>query len=141
MVRPGQYRNGRVNSHGRYSLRSVLCHRQNTGLQFFIGIAERLLHALPFLIAEFRYTLVGYLQILQRHQPAVKPLSVRTCRGIFLFHLIIVNDSSLYGIHQKHLTRMQSLLHQDPGWINIKYTHFGGQNQRIIVRDQITGRT
>ena len=61
MMRLGEHRNRRVHTHCRNGLRTILRHRQNTGLQILVSVAERLLHALSLFIGKLRYALVGNL--------------------------------------------------------------------------------
>ena len=72
---------------------------------------------------------------------AVKPFAVGLSGSIALLQLIIINDSSLHQIHQQHLAGTETFLHNNFGRINVKHTDFGGKDQRIIIRDHISGRT
>ncbi len=57
------------------------------------------------------------------NQIAVKPLPVGLPGGIILLQLIVINHPALHQIHQQHLSRTQTLLHQDPGRINGQDSH------------------
>ena len=74
-------------------------------------------------------------------QVAVQPLSVRLFIRILFLELFIIDDPSCHSINQKHLTRMQALFDKDLRRVNVQHAHLGGEDQIVIVRDVISGRT
>ena len=71
----------------------------------------------------------------------IDPLAVRLSAGVVLFQLVIVNHTSFYGIYQQHLARMKTFLDHNLFRRNRQYTDLRGENQCIVVRNQIAGRT
>ena len=71
----------------------------------------------------------------------IDPLAVRLRTGIVLFQLVIVDHTSLYGVNQQHLARMETFLDHDLFRRNRQHADLRGENQGIVIRDQIAGRT
>ena len=43
------------------------------------------------------------------YQIAVQPFTVRLFLCVHFFQFIVIDDLALYGIHQKHFSRMETL--------------------------------
>ncbi len=130
-----------IYSHSRRPFRTVQRHGKDGRLHFLVGIPEGFLKPSALLGRIGLDLLVGYLQVSKLDQITVKPLPIGLPSGIDLLQLFIVDHLTLYSVHQKHFPRMQALLHQDLSRIDIKNPNLGGEDQRIIVRDVIPGRT
>ena len=141
VIRLAQHGQWGIHTHGCDGFAAVLCHRQNALLHFIVGVAKSLLHPLALFVGVFRNTIVRDMDTLQFGQIVVQPFSIRLSGSIFFFDLLIVDDSSLYGIDQKHLTGTKSFFYFDLRGINGKHTYLRGQDQRIVIRDHVTGRT
>ena len=61
MIAFAQHGNGRIHTHGGNGFGSVLCHRENAGFHFLVGVTKGFLKTLPFLVGQLRYPLVGNL--------------------------------------------------------------------------------
>ena len=110
MVRLAQHGQGGIHTHGCDSFTAVLRHRQNTLLHFIVGVTEGLLHPLTLFVGVLRNTLVRDMDALKLGQVVVQPFAVGLSGSIFFLDLLIVDDSSLYGIYQKHLAGTESFL-------------------------------
>ena len=141
MIRLTQHWQWRIHTHGCDSFAAVLCHRQNALLHFIVGVAKSLLHPLALFVGVFRYTIVRDMDALQFGQIVVQPFSIRLSGSIFFLDLLVVDHSALYGIDQEHLTGAKSFFYFDLRGINGKHTYLRGQDQRIVIRDHVTGRT
>ena len=141
MIRLAQNGKRRIHAHGCDGFAAILCHRQDALLHFIIGVAKSLLHPLALFVGVFRYTIVRDMDAFQFGQIVVQPFSIRLSGSIFFLDLLVVDDSALYDIDQEHLAGTKSFFYFDLRRINGKDTYLGGQDQGIIIRDQITGRT
>ena len=68
-------------------------------------------------------------------------MSIRFSAGIIQFQLIIIDDLSLFRVHQKHFPRTESFLHKNMGLIHVDGSHLRGQNHITVIRDIIAGRS
>ena len=136
-----QHREWSVNSHCCCALCPIFGHIQNGRLHLFIRITERLLQTLAFFFCIRRRLLIWNLQILKLNQITVQPFAIRLSACICLFQFFIIDYFTFYRINQKHLSRMQSFFYYDLLWTDIQNTHFRRKNQRIIIRNIISGRT
>ena len=141
MIRLTQNGQRGIHAHGCDGFAAILCHRQYALLHFIIGVAKSLLHPLALFVGVFRYTIVRDMDAFQFGQIVIQPFSIRLSGSIFFLDLLVVDDSALYSIDQEHLTGTKSFFYFDLRGINGKDTYLGGQDQGIIVGDQITGRT
>ena len=130
-----------IDSHRRNSLSPVLCHSEDRCFHILIGVSERFLEAGALFSRVFRDILVRDLQILQLDQVPVKPFSVRFLVRIFFFQFLVPDHSSGNCIYEEHLAGMNSLFHQDLSRIDIQDSDLGGEDQVIIIRDVISGRS
>ena len=141
VIRLTQHGQWRIHTHGCDGFAAVLCHRQNALLHFIIGVAKSLLHPLALFVGVFRNTIVRDMDTLQFGQIVVQPFSIRLSGSIFFLDLLIIDHSALYGIDQEHFTGTKSFFYFDLRGINGKHTYLRGQDQRIVIRDHVTGRT
>ena len=137
----GQRRQRHVDSHGRSSLGTIGRHAHDRSSHIFIPVAECFLKALQFFRRVLLDSLVGNLQFRKTYQAVIQPLTVRLAVRVRLLQLIVVDDPALSGIHQKHLARMQPLLHHDPGRVDIQHSHLGRKDQLVVGSHIISGRT
>ena len=131
----------RIDTHRVDRLISGQGHRQNGGLDFLIGIAEGLLHLLQHVLPVPRYSLIRNPQILQADHMGIDPLAVRLSAGIVLFQLFIIDHTPFQGVDQQHLARMKAFLDHNLLRRNRQHTDLRGENQGIVIRNQIAGRT
>ena len=141
VIRLAQHGQRGIHTHGRDGFAAVLCHRQNALLHFIIGVAKSLLHPLALFVGVFRNAIIRDMDTLQFGQIIVQPLTIRLSGSIFFLDLLIIDDSALYGIDQEHLAGTKSFFYFDLRGINGKDAYLGGQDQGIIIRDHVTGRT
>ena len=136
-----EHRQRGIDSHGCRPFHSIFRHVHDGCLHFLVGIAEGFLEALAFFRRIGRDLLVWNLKAAKFCQVAVKPFSVRLTARVSLLQFFIVDHLSLHGIYKQHLSRMQALFYDDLARVNIKHTHLGRQDQCVIIRDIISGRT
>ena len=111
-------------------------------IQGLVAIAKRTLEAEQFLAAVPERTLVGDFQFPQFEQIVIQPLAVGLALCIMVLDGFIVDKLALYGIHQKHFSRMQTLFLDDALYRNvIQCADLRGQDQVAVIGYIVTGRT
>ncbi len=141
MVCPAQNRQRRIYAHGRNGLPALQRHGQDACPEFIIGVSKGFLHPLPFLIGKYRHPSVGNFQAFQGDHIAVQPFAVRLSGSIGFLQTVILYDPALHGIHQQHFPRMETLFFHNFRRVDLQHSHFGGQDQLIIVCNIIPGGT
>ena len=116
-----QYGEGRIHTHGADSFGAIQRHISDGSSVFLVCISECFLQSCPFLTRVFLHRKIGDFQILQFHQVAVQPFSVRLAVGVSFFQFVIVDDFSLNGIHQKHFSGMKAFFDKDLVFRNIQH--------------------
>ena len=71
----------------------------------------------------------------------IQPFPVGLSGSIVLLDLIISDHPACHRIHQQHLSRMQPFFYQNLRRLYIHYSYFRCKDQRIILCNQIPGRT
>ena len=136
----GQDRERFIGAHRGDRLCAVLCHRQDRRHHVLVGVAECLLQAAALLPVMLLHLCVRHLQIFQAGQVAVEPFAVGSFGSIMQLDLFIADQSSLHGVHEQHLARMEALLLHDPFSGDRQGSDLGAQDQMIVVGDIVSRR-
>ena len=87
-------------------------------------------------------TLVGNFQFAQAEQVVIQPFAVRLTLCIEILNGFVVDQLAFDGIHQQHLSGVQSFFLDDLFCRNIvQCTDLRGQDQTSVIGHIITGRT
>ena len=135
---------------GKHSKRSIITHRscrfltlgshRNDGtVDVFLAKTE-----LQFLTSEVFYSVFHFssaAQFFQFYTVGVQPLAVRMSLSQALLDFAIIIDFAFLGINQEDLTRLQTALLGNLGWVEIHHTYLRCDYHHIVLGDGIAGRT
>jgi hypothetical protein len=103
-----------------------------------MGVAEHLLAPQHAVVAEHDVLSLG--QIGQRHHSVGEPLAVRVESSEFGLDLVVADDSSLGGVDQEHLARLETALGDDPGRIDVDHPDLRGHDHEVVVGHPVAAR-
>ena len=134
---------------GKHSKRSIITHRscrfltlgshRNDGtIDIFLAKTK-----LQFLASEVFHTifhLTSAAQLFQFNTVGVQPLAVRMLLSQALLDFAIIVNLAFLGINQEDLTRLQTALLGNLGWIEIHHAYLRSHNHHIVLGDGIACR-
>ena len=83
----------------------------------------------------------GLGQVIQANSRPLDPFAIGLGRGQLALELIVINDATLFNIHQEHFSRLQTPLLDNFRFREIKYAGFRCQHNDVVVGEDISCRS
>ena len=133
-----QYRQGGVVAHRADRLLAVQRHRRQDHLQVFLRVAERLL---PVEQGDFRaLRRRRRRKVLERDARPVDPRAVRLGRRQRTLQLGVIDDPTLVGVDEQHLSGLQPPFPDHLALGNVEHADLGGHDHVVVVGDDVARR-
>ena len=135
----GKHGKRSIITHGCSRLLTLGSHRDDGTVDVFLAKTE-----LQFLTSEVFYSVFHFssaAQFFQFYTVGVQPLAVRMSLSQALLDFAIIIDFAFLGINQEDLTRLQTALLGNLGWVEIHHTYLRCDYHHIVLGDGVAGRT
>ena len=134
----GEYGKRGIITHGCSRLLTLGSHRNNGTVDVFLAKTK-----LQFLASEVFHSVFHFssaAQLFQFNTVGVQPLAVRMLGSQTLLDFAIIVNLAFLGINQENLTRLQTALLGNLGWVEIHHTYLRSHNHHIVLGDGVAGR-